>query len=229
VLSGVFLRYVEDNGWVDHPWIAGGDPHERAWAEGAYEAYFKAHPVHSDRDYWLHVAREAAKLAGLRDLFDPRWNPIWSPVTISGDMAMAVRGFWTEVDPNTGELRRSLADPSGETPFLGDLYQDLSESARKKFALLQTPEFVADFLLDRTLDPAIDTFGLEKVRMIDPTCGSGHLLLGAFDRLFRRWRAREPGGNTRDHVRKALDAVHGVDLNPFAVAIARFRLVLCHT
>ncbi len=62
--------------------------------------------------------------------------------------------------------------------------------------------------------------------MIDPTCGSGHLLLGAFDRLFRRWQAREPGGNARDHVVKALDAVHGVDLNPFAVAIARFRLVL---
>src|SRR5262249_14848238 len=57
VLSGVFLRYVEDNGWVDHPWIAHADPAERAWAEGAYDAYFRAHPVHSDRDYFLHVAR----------------------------------------------------------------------------------------------------------------------------------------------------------------------------
>jgi hypothetical protein len=50
VLSGVFLRYVEDNGWVDHPWLAGVDPHERAWAESAYDGYFQAHPVHSDRD-----------------------------------------------------------------------------------------------------------------------------------------------------------------------------------
>ncbi len=34
VLSGVFFRYVEDNGWVEHPWLAGADPQERAWAEG---------------------------------------------------------------------------------------------------------------------------------------------------------------------------------------------------
>jgi hypothetical protein len=140
VLSGVFLRYVEDNRWVDHPWLAGADPQERAWAESAYDAYFQAHPVHSDRDYLLHVARAAGSLPGLHDLFDPCWNPIWSPVTISGDMAMALRKFWTEVDPNTGTLRRSLAaGPSGDSRFLGDLYQDLSESARKKFALLQTP------------------------------------------------------------------------------------------
>ena len=66
VLSGVFLRYVEDNGWVGHPWLAGADPPERAWAEGAYEGYFRANPVHSDRDYLLHVAREAAKLSTSR-------------------------------------------------------------------------------------------------------------------------------------------------------------------
>jgi hypothetical protein len=102
VLSGVFLRYVEDNGWVEHPWLASANLQERCWAEGAYDAYFRTHPVHSDRDYLLHVAREAAKLPGLHDLFDSRWNPIGSPVTISGDMAMALRQFSTETDPNTG-------------------------------------------------------------------------------------------------------------------------------
>src|SRR4051794_16190899 len=32
VLSGVFIRYVEDNGWVEHPWLASADPGERLWA-----------------------------------------------------------------------------------------------------------------------------------------------------------------------------------------------------
>jgi len=41
------------------------------------------------------------------------------------------------------------------TRFLGDLYQDLSEDVRKKYALLQTPEFVEEFILDRTLEPAL--------------------------------------------------------------------------
>ena len=63
------------------------------------------------------------------------------------------------------------------------MYQDLSESARERYALLQTPEFVEEFILDRTLNPAIEEFGLEKVRLIDPTCGSGHFLLYCFDLL----------------------------------------------
>ena len=50
--------------------------------------------------------------------------------------------------------------PTDETRFLGDLYQDLSEAARKKYALLQTPEFVEEFILDRTLEPALDEFGI---------------------------------------------------------------------
>jgi hypothetical protein len=62
--------------------------------------------------------------------------------------------------------------------------------------------------------------------MIDPTCGSGHFLIGAFERLFTRWQDAEPGTNAPALAQKALDAVHGVDVNPFAVAIARFRLLV---
>ncbi len=54
-----------------------------------------------------------------------------------------------------------LTDQDWDTRhFLGDLYQDLSEAARKKYALLQTPEFVEEFILDRTLDPADRRTGL---------------------------------------------------------------------
>jgi hypothetical protein len=112
------------------------------------------------------------------------------------------------------------------TRFLGDLYQDLSEAARKRFALLQTPVFVEEFILDRTLTPAIQTFGYKAVRMIDPTCGSGHFCLGGFHRLFRLWQQGNPGENLRVLAQRALDGVYGVDLNPYAVAIARFRLLL---
>ena len=121
---------------------------------------------------------------------------------------------------------RSFRVEGGDTRFLGDLYQDLSEAARKKYALLQTPEFVEEFILDRTLTPALDEFGLEAVRLIDPTCGSGHFLLGAFRRLFRLWTEREPATEPAVLAQRALDAVYGVDINPFAVAIARFRLLV---
>jgi len=46
-------------------------------------------------------------------------------------------------------------------------------------------------------DPAIDELGLPEVCLIDPTCGSGHFLLGAFHRLLDRWRKREPATSER--------------------------------
>jgi hypothetical protein len=112
------------------------------------------------------------------------------------------------------------------TRFLGDLYQDLSEDVRKRYALLQTPDFVESFILDRTLEPAIERFGLDETTVIDPTCGSGHFFLGSFDRLFEHRLRREPGVDPRVAAVKAVDAVYGADLNPYAVAIARFRLTL---
>ena len=72
----------------------------------------------------------------------------------------ALLDLWRETDPESGELAWDFTDPERSTRFLGDLYQDLSESARKRFALLQTPDFVESFILDRTLDPALEEFGL---------------------------------------------------------------------
>ncbi|MGB8020014.1 MAG: BREX-2 system adenine-specific DNA-methyltransferase PglX, partial [Candidatus Nanopelagicales bacterium] len=82
------------------------------------------------------------------------------------------------------------------------------------------------FILDQTLTPALAEFGLAGLRLIDPTCGSGHFLLGAFARLTTAWQEHAPNLDPRSRVQNALDAIHGVDLNPFAVAIARFRLTV---
>ena len=153
--------------------------------------------------------------------------------------------FFQRIDPNSGVLVHDFTDPEWDTRFLGDLYQDLSEEARKKYALLQTPVFVEEFILDRTLDPAIEEFGLAKpgyetrvdaktgrlapddrFKMIDPACGSGHFLLGSFARLVDRWRKKDPGAKVSVLVQRALDSVHGVDMNPYAIAASRFRLLI---
>lgn len=230
LLSCVFLRFIEDNQLVDRPWLSGppeldGGGGRLALARDRHEAYFRAHPLESDRDYLLAAFREAGTLHGLQTFFDEAHNPVFR-LGISGDAAMALRQFWQAVDPASGALVHDFTDPEWDTRFLGDLYQDLSEATRKRYALLQTPEFVEEFILDRTLTPAIREFGYQSARMIDPTCGSGHFLLGGFHRLVAEWQRREPGRNPRDIAQKALAAVAGVDLNPFAVAIARFRLLV---
>jgi len=224
LLSCVFLRFIEDNQLVDRPWLGGTPESGRLeLARDRHHAYFQAYPQESDREYLLAAFREAGTLPGLHTFFDEAHNPVFR-LGISGDAAMALRQFWQQVDPSTGLLVHDFTDPSWNTRFLGDLYQDLSEATRKRYALLQTPEFVEEFILDRTLTPAIREFGYREVRMIDPTCGSGHFLLGGFHRMLAEWQRNEPGRNPVDLAQKALDAVAGVDLNPFAVAISRFRL-----
>lgn len=215
---------MEDNGLVDECWLA-GEGERRRLAEDSHERYFREHPHESDREYFEHVFRTAGQIPAAKDLFTEGKTPLWA-VGPSGDFAMKLLAFWQGIDPASGCLRRTFDVEDGDTRFLGDLYQDLSEKARDKYALLQTPVFVEEFILDRTLTPALDEFSLEEVRMIDPTCGSGHFLLGAFDRLFREWQKRSTGENPVKTVQRILDAVNGVDINPFAVAIARFRLIV---
>ena len=222
VLACVFVRFMEDNHLIKECWLA-GEGERRKLAEDTYELYFRAHPHESDREYFEHVFHEVGKIPACRELFAEGKTPLWA-VGPSGDAAMKLLAFWRDIVPETGQLRRSFEVEDGDTRFLGDLYQDLSERARKKYALLQTPVFVEEFILDRTLDPAIDEFGLDEVRMIDPTCGSGHFLLGGFTRLFDLWIKRED--NEVVAAQKALDGVWGCDINPFAVAIARFRLIV---
>jgi hypothetical protein len=233
IVATTFLRFCEDNDLLagahldGRPtpvgWIAGpGDRTQRT--EENVDAYFRAHPTHNRR-YWLQQGFRvlAAKPAG-KALVDPQHNPVWAAL-ISPESAAALIRFWRRTD-GTGALVHDFTDPDLDTRFLGDLYQDLSEHAKKTYALLQTPVFVEEFILDQTLTPALNEFGHDGLKLIDPACGSGHFLLGAFERLVQRWKDDAPALDAKERVRRAMDSIHGVDLNPFAIAIARFRLTV---
>jgi hypothetical protein len=221
VLLTVFARYCEDNSLVSPRWIGGADADQRGQALDARRAYFQQHPEHTDREWLGEIIAHFGKFpatAGLVDGFSPLYL-----VAPSGDAARALLEFWWQ-QGDDGEPEYSFAGV--DTRFLGDVYQDLSEHAKKTYALLQTPEFVEEFILDHTMEPALADRPLEGFTVIDPTCGSGHFLLGAFHRLHERWQKHGPGLGARELVAKALDGVYGVDINPFAVAIARFRLLV---
>jgi hypothetical protein len=222
VLLTVFVRFCEDNDLVKPVWI-GGPVTRRQEALNAQLEYFRANPEHTDREWLSQPIDYLATLPATQALVDSH-SPLHT-VSPSGDAATALLAFWRERDDD-GALLRDLTDPERSTRFLGDLYQDLSQHAKDTYALLQTPEFVEEFILDRTLKPALTERPLEGFRLIDPTCGSGHFLLSAFDRLLDRWHRHAPGLDTQARVQEALDAIHGVDINPFAVAIARFRLTI---
>ncbi|HEY3905128.1 MAG TPA: BREX-2 system adenine-specific DNA-methyltransferase PglX, partial [Streptosporangiaceae bacterium] len=223
LLACVYTRFCEDNGLLDHPMLAGSDD-RLAEARERQTEYFRIHPKHSDLHYLRAAIDRLQGFSATRALVD-KHNPM-RLLDPAPDRASDLLDFWRRIDPETGKLVHDFTDPKLGTRFLGDLYQDLSEQARKDYALLQTPDFIEEFILDRTLDPAINEYGLAEVKLIDPACGSGHFLLGAFTRLLKAWRDQEPGTNVRVLAERALKQVHGVDLNPYAAAIARFRLVI---
>lgn len=240
VIACIFVRFIEDNELINEGYIAGEGDRGKL-AEGNYTIYFRHHPHDSDREYLKHVFEEIGKLPAAAEIFAKDKNPLWA-VDPSGDAARTIIKFFQEPNPELGGLKRSFRttrvtvspivevyqDLAPQARFLGDLYQDLSEHAQKKYALKQTPEFIQQFILDRTLTRAIDEFGLKGLRLIDPACGSGHFLLGAFDRLFEEWTKPHNFAQCNQNLivaaQNAFDSIHGVDINPFAIAITRFRL-----
>ncbi|MGW4379824.1 BREX-2 system adenine-specific DNA-methyltransferase PglX [Kitasatospora sp. NPDC004531] len=234
VLGTVFVRFSEDNELIAEPYITAPTVAGRDVAQARYEEYVDKDDDPTYRG-WLETAfaELGAGPAG-RLLFDRRHNPLFQ-IPLSHEGAGALLEFWRRENGEDGTLVHDFTDPLEEggdgtkgrdTRFLGDLYQELSKDARDTYALFQTPEFVEEFILDRTMNPAVREFGFEGLKMIDPTCGSGHFVLGAFRRLVRLWAEERPAVGPYERVRAALESVHGVDLNPFAVAIARFRLLL---
>ncbi|MBT2474608.1 BREX-2 system adenine-specific DNA-methyltransferase PglX [Microbacterium sp. ISL-103] len=233
IIASVFIRFCEDNGLlvgatnagraVSQPWIAApGEGLERAVENEA--AFYAATPTMTSRDWLQQAFGTLADLPAGGPLVDRAHSAVWH-AEISATASDGLLAFFRRTTPG-GALVHDFSDPELGTRFLGDLYQDLSDHAKKTYALLQTPVFVEQFILDLTLTPAIKEFGLNGLKVIDPACGSGHFLLGTFDRLIAEWSEISPGLDKGARVQRALESIHGVDLNPFAVAIARFRLTV---
>lgn len=141
--------------------------------------------------------------------------------------------------PGLGRPRRIPRSISGWV--IGDLLQILSPERRARHALVQTPHYVADFILDRTLHPAANTFRDEPVlRLIDPTAGTGNYLIRAVDYLWQWYTTgrveprsvKQPpttGGQAhrpQEAIRRILAGVDGIDIDPLTAAVARLRMTV---
>ncbi|WP_093840827.1 Eco57I restriction-modification methylase domain-containing protein [Streptomyces aidingensis] len=156
-------------------------------------------------------------------------------------------GRWQRVDyrhlgsEELGSVYESLLELRPRRTAHGEFeLQTLAGNKRKTTGAYYTPVSVIEKLLDEALDPVLDRYAasgnprdLLKIRFVDPACGSGHVLVAAARRIAHRYAVLDTGDPepAPEKVRAALaevvrHCVHGVDINPLAVEIAKVSLWL---
>ena len=116
------------------------------------------------------------------------------------------------------------SDLGNVTPeALADVYENalVPKTLRKELGIHSTPPYLVDYILGR-LRPWIEEIPERDRYVFEPACGSGAFLVGAM-RLLREL-CRDKTGSGRHKYLK--DRLAGVELDPFALEVARLSLTL---
>ena len=231
ILSCVFLRFLEDNGLLDERnrparLLQGATPDLQRLAEDRYTHHIRTFPSHSDRDVLLALFREAGRAPGGRAPLRPAPQPRLHARPLGRRRAPPPRVL---AEARRGDrrdrprLHRPAAhDPLPRRPLPGPL--------RGRPPALRPPP---DARVRGGVPPRPDAH---------PRARGSRLREGPPHRPRLRQRplpprrlppARrpladgdQPGLPAARAAQGALDSVFGVDLNPYAAAIARFRLLV---
>ncbi|GAA2107624.1 hypothetical protein GCM10009802_02860 [Streptomyces synnematoformans] len=224
----VLIAWAEDHGLIR--------ARLRAGAEAARKEHQRGGGTVAD---WIR--RGLADLAAhpaTACLADPRFNPMLAATPPDGPLDDLV-AWWSADAPG---LRYDVDDgPESITGLLpGELLQYITDE-RKRHALAQTPWWLADLLVDRTLIPAAREHRDETLLTCDPTCGTGHMLIALATELWELYTTgrlpdrpgRPPGGVTGwtpvsagEAVKRIRAGVDGCELDPLTAAVARLRMTV---
>ncbi|WP_339700932.1 N-6 DNA methylase [Algoriphagus aquimarinus] len=114
--------------------------------------------------------------------------------------------------------------------LISHIYEDFlaDENGNKKKGVVYTPPYLVQFLVDRTMP--LNT-PKEDFKVLDPACGSGIFLVGAYKRMIQWWRIRnnwkKPTRENIDELKALLkNNIYGCDLEEEAVTLTYFSLGL---
>lgn len=121
---------------------------------------------------------------------------------------------------------------------------------RKAGGVYYTPTDIVDYIVEHTVGNLVDGYkpgprgGVSSLRVLDPACGSGSFLLGAYEYLlrwhlaeyekdldkYRRYVTESRTGQlrltTEERKRILLANIYGVDIDPQAVEVTKLSLLL---
>jgi len=104
--------------------------------------------------------------------------------------------------------------------ILGKMYEQfITREERKKLGQFYTPEPIIDYILDQT--GYVEH--IENKRIIDISCGSGGFTTRAANRLINKLKNEK---NKEEIIKKVIDNIYGLDINPFACYLAETNILL---
>ncbi len=118
---------------------------------------------------------------------------------------------------------------------------------KKAGGVYYTPSYIVDYIVENTVGKLLENKTpnqVAKIKILDPACGSGSFLLGAFQKLMEwhlEYYSKNPGKNqkkifpviggghrlfTAEKKRILLNNIYGVDIDPQAVEVTKLSLLL---
>lgn len=106
---------------------------------------------------------------------------------------------------------------------------EVRKDHRKEHGIYYTPTYIVDYIVRNTLGEILKNKNpkeAEKIKVLDPACGSGSFLIKAFD-IFDKYFKKKTGIDSFIRKSKILtDNIFGIDLDQKAVEIAQLNLLL---
>ena len=116
------------------------------------------------------------------------------------------------------------------------------EGKRESEGTYYTPKFIVDNIVENALGPIVDeimnntknprnqTEKILQLKILDPSMGSGHFLVGAADYLGKRLAMIDQDDSESNFIERKREVVrrclYGVDINPLSVELAKMSLWL---
>jgi len=204
----IFIRYLEDRGVLTADWV------ERMTG-GRARSYPDA--LNSREVTYQLFERLIARFNG--DLF-----PLEDDESdVRESHLELLLSFLERTNLETGQL--SLWPFNFEyipIELISNIY-DIFIDDRRASGAYYTPLLLADFILEETMGNDLIH---PDITVLDPACGSGIFLVGAYRRLVRAWQQIHGVPNPKDLGRILRNQIFGVDKNSEAIRIAAFSLYL---
>jgi len=107
---------------------------------------------------------------------------------------------------------------------------DKNLKKRKEQGIYYTPKFIVDYIVQNTLGPILNKCNsisdLQKIKILDPACGSGSFLVVAMNLVIKKYVEFGVKPNGLLKIQILTNNIYGVDLDQQAVELARLNLLL---